>query len=81
MRQIGAKMIFYACLDCISVAHLHEIMQQSKIPIDIAYDNKGHSSGKCKKKKKSNVVSVIFHLSDDDDHHRKSMKVQLWQFT
>ena len=38
------KLFNYACLDCISVAHLHEFMTNSNIPIDIHCTNENSTT-------------------------------------
>ena len=60
------KLLNYACLDCISVAHLHEFMTNSNIPIDIHCTNENPTTGKCQSKRKKNVVSVLLQLTDED---------------
>ena len=60
------KLLNYACLDCISVAHLHEFMTNSNIPIDIHCTNESSTTGKCKSKRKKNAASILVQPIDED---------------
>ena len=60
------KLINYACLDCVSAAHINLIMQQSQILLDIYYvKQEQQTSGEYNLSKNLPVVSNIFQLRED----------------
>ena len=60
------RLINYACLECVSAAHINLIMQRSKIPLDIYYvKQEQQTSGEYNLSKNSPFVSNLFQLRED----------------
>ncbi|CAF3410149.1 unnamed protein product [Rotaria socialis] len=58
------KLINYACLDCVSVAHINLFMHQSELPLDLTFVKEQIITGEYFVSTKSNVASDIFQLDD-----------------
>ncbi|CAF1670242.1 unnamed protein product [Rotaria sp. Silwood1] len=72
------KLINYACLDCVSVAHIHLIMQQSKIPLDTNYiHQEPQTSGEYILSNNLTVLSDMFQLSDDSSSSSEEYHTEL----
>lgn len=63
--QYRQKLITYACLDCVSVAHLNLIMQQSEIPLDLKFVQDQIILGEYKISQTINVASDKFQIDDE----------------
>ncbi|CAF2224046.1 unnamed protein product [Rotaria magnacalcarata] len=59
------KLINYACLDCVSVAHINLFMHQSELPLDLTFVQEQIMSGEYFVPTKQNVASTIFQIDDD----------------
>ncbi|CAF3295981.1 unnamed protein product [Rotaria sp. Silwood2] len=72
------KLIKYACLDCLTVAYINFIMQQSKIPLDMNYVHKQQqTSGEYTLSNTLTVVSDIFQLSEDSSYSSEQNNTEL----
>ena len=72
------KLIKYACLDCVSVAYINLIMQQSKIPLDPNYvQQEQQISGAYNLSKDLSVVSDIFQLNEDSSSSVEQYNTEL----
>ncbi|CAF2123577.1 unnamed protein product, partial [Rotaria magnacalcarata] len=59
------KLINYACLDCVSVAHINLFMHQSELPLDLTFVKEQIITGEYFVSTKPNVASYIFQIDDD----------------